>query len=259
MNTKKHLLTLLIGGLLSASVATDALAYNAQGYDRKGFDSQGYNQKGFDRNGYDKSGHDSQGHSKTTTYTHSADSDLRGHGSSATDKSKQKIVVCHVPKGNPSNKHTIHISMSAWPAHRDHHGGDFLGSCNTEIKKTTSVVVDPATNQKISVTTNNLPSISPEPVHTISGCKGDARAALINKIQSYYEPVIVNDDALDDATVAAAVSQCLNNGDSSDSGRGGHSDSHDQKTKVHAKEDSNKVKDDSQKSKEIHKKDSGHH
>lgn len=267
MNTKKHLLTLLIGSLLSASVATDALAYNAQGYDRKGFDSQGYNQKGFDKNGYNSKQEDSQGRKKPdydsdvrlNTCDKPTDSGCRGVGDSKNNKSKQKIVVCHVPKGNPGNRHTIHISMSAWPAHRDNHGGDFLGSCNTEIKKTTSVVVNPTTNQKISVTTNNLPSISPEPVHTISGCKGETRTALINKIQSYYEPIIVNDDALDDAAVAAAVSQCLNNGDSSDSGRNKKDDSKEQKAKVHSKEDSNKAKDDSQKGKEIHKKDSGHH
>jgi hypothetical protein len=54
-----------------------------------------------------------------------SDSDFRGN-----EGEEKNIIICHVPKGNPSNKHTIHIAASAWPAHRDNHGGDYLGSCN---------------------------------------------------------------------------------------------------------------------------------
>jgi hypothetical protein len=260
MNTKKHMLTLVVGALLTAGAANVALANDAQGYDKKGYDQDGYNRNGYDRYGYNKSGTDSHGHSKPANVAHDADSDLRGKGDSAHDKSKQKVVICHVPKGNPANSHTIHISMSAWPAHRDNHGGDYLGSCNAEIKKTVSVpVTQPdGTSKTVDVTTNNLPTVTPEPVHTISGCKGEARTTLVGKLQSYYNPIIVTDDALDDAAVVAAVSQCLNNGDSSDSGRGGHNHADSNKNKVQAKEDSNKVKSDSLKNKAVHKRDGNH-
>ncbi len=39
-----------------------------------------------------------------------------------------KITICHVPPGNPGNRHTITIDASAWPAHQAH--GDTMGSCH---------------------------------------------------------------------------------------------------------------------------------
>lgn len=39
-----------------------------------------------------------------------------------------KIVICHVPPGNPNNRHTIEVSQNALQAHLDH--GDYIGSCN---------------------------------------------------------------------------------------------------------------------------------
>jgi len=38
------------------------------------------------------------------------------------------LTICHIPGGNPANRHTITITESAWPAHRDNHG-DSLGPC----------------------------------------------------------------------------------------------------------------------------------
>lgn len=38
-----------------------------------------------------------------------------------------KMDVCHVPKGNPANAHTLNVDMSAVPAHLDH--GDSLEAC----------------------------------------------------------------------------------------------------------------------------------
>jgi hypothetical protein len=38
-----------------------------------------------------------------------------------------KTTVCHIPPGNPANKHTICVGTPAVPAHLAH--GDFLGSC----------------------------------------------------------------------------------------------------------------------------------
>jgi hypothetical protein len=39
-----------------------------------------------------------------------------------------KMTICHVPPGNPENKHTLEIDASAWPAHQAH--GDTIGACS---------------------------------------------------------------------------------------------------------------------------------
>lgn len=132
------------------------------------------------------------------------DSDKRG----SSNTSDQKITICHVPPGNPANKHTIHIAYSAWAAHKTHTNSigpdyvDYLGSCNSKVT-----------------------SPDKETIHVISGCTGTARETLESKVQTYYEPITVADTALDDESVVTAMSQCLDNGDSSDSSHGGSSHS----------------------------------
>jgi hypothetical protein len=37
------------------------------------------------------------------------------------------VPICHIPPGNPSNRHTIHVDESAVPAHLRH--GDYRGPC----------------------------------------------------------------------------------------------------------------------------------
>jgi len=128
---------------------------------------------------------------------HSADSDYRGDSGET-----KKITICHVPKGNPSNRHTIHIGYSAWSTHRDNHGGDYLGSCNNP----------PSTK------TNRTTTIK-EDTLVISDCTGETRKTLLTLTQSYFDPIIVNDDAFDDETTVTALSQCLDKGDSSDSSK----------------------------------------
>lgn len=39
-----------------------------------------------------------------------------------------KVIVCHIPPGNPANAHDIEISINALPAHLAH--GDIEGGCN---------------------------------------------------------------------------------------------------------------------------------
>ncbi len=38
-----------------------------------------------------------------------------------------KVILCHLPPGNPTNARTITVSQSAVPAHLAH--GDLLGTC----------------------------------------------------------------------------------------------------------------------------------
>ncbi|MBL7691868.1 MAG: HYR domain-containing protein [Flavipsychrobacter sp.] len=40
-----------------------------------------------------------------------------------------KVILCHVPPGNPSNPQTLSIASSAVPSHLTNHAGDRLGSC----------------------------------------------------------------------------------------------------------------------------------
>lgn len=39
-----------------------------------------------------------------------------------------QIEICHVPPGNPANRHTIKVSQNALNAHLAH--GDFIGKCD---------------------------------------------------------------------------------------------------------------------------------
>jgi hypothetical protein len=165
------------------------------------------------------SGDDDDDHHREST-TNDSDSDYRG-----TSRETKNITICHIPPGNPANKHTIHIGYSAWPAHRDNHGGDYLGSCT---KATPTGTTDPTTTTTDGTTTGGTTttttSSTVDQVHIINGCTGEARATLINLVQTYFDPVVVNDDALKDdhgsVDIVTALSQCLDAGDSSDSGDG---------------------------------------
>lgn len=43
-------------------------------------------------------------------------------------ESPRKVLVCHIPPGNPANAHTICVSNHAVSAHQSHHG-DPIGAC----------------------------------------------------------------------------------------------------------------------------------
>lgn len=44
------------------------------------------------------------------------------------NKCNLKVLICHIPPGNPENRHTICVSINAVPAHLAH--GDYLGPCD---------------------------------------------------------------------------------------------------------------------------------
>jgi hypothetical protein len=48
----------------------------------------------------------------------------------------QKITICHIPPGNPTNAHTISVSINSWPAHQGH--SDYLGECHDSLPPDTS-------------------------------------------------------------------------------------------------------------------------
>lgn len=42
-----------------------------------------------------------------------------------------KVLICHIPPGNPNNPQSLSVGVSAVPAHLGLHGGDRLGTCNS--------------------------------------------------------------------------------------------------------------------------------
>lgn len=49
---------------------------------------------------------------------------------------EQKVVICHSPPGNPENKQTIEVGISALQAHLDH--GDKIGPCEGDAGQITA-------------------------------------------------------------------------------------------------------------------------
>jgi hypothetical protein len=63
--------------------------------------------------------------------THLAHGDTLGpcpeDGGPPDDQYEEKVLICHIPPGNPENAHTISVSVNAVPAHLAH--GDTEGPC----------------------------------------------------------------------------------------------------------------------------------
>lgn len=51
-----------------------------------------------------------------------------------------KVTICHIPPGNPDNRHTICIDEHALSAHQTHHG-DTFGACEDECSPATGLTV----------------------------------------------------------------------------------------------------------------------
>ena len=45
------------------------------------------------------------------------------------DSDNEKVTICHIPPGNPDNRHEITVSIFAVPAHVMLHG-DNVGQCD---------------------------------------------------------------------------------------------------------------------------------
>ncbi len=68
----------------------------------------------------------------------------------------KKVTICHVPKGNPANAHTITISKNAAKAHIGRHGGDYYGECKKNPGgDTTSTVMVDVTCESVTATSSN--------------------------------------------------------------------------------------------------------
>ncbi|HXV66933.1 MAG TPA: hypothetical protein VD731_06905, partial [Nitrosopumilaceae archaeon] len=73
------------------------------------------------------------------------------------DDASNKIQICHIPPGNPDNRHTIEVSEAAWKEHEMH--GDSIGECNlniVEVKSSNSTSSDLTSILEVdSISTNN--------------------------------------------------------------------------------------------------------
>lgn len=49
------------------------------------------------------------------------------YGFISKNNQNEKVVICHIPPGNPENAHEIEVSVNAVDAHLAH--GDNLGAC----------------------------------------------------------------------------------------------------------------------------------
>jgi hypothetical protein len=81
-------------------------------------------------------------------------SDNQSGGGPECDDGETKVVLCHIPPGNPENAHTIEVGESAVPAHLEH--GDTLGACQGD------------TGGGDKVTICHIPPGNPENAHSIT-------------------------------------------------------------------------------------------
>lgn len=67
-----------------------------------------------------------------------------------------KVVICHVPPGNPENAHEIEVDEEGWNGH-DNHPGDYEGLCRPSVQSTTTAApttsAAPTTTAQVTTTT----------------------------------------------------------------------------------------------------------
>jgi hypothetical protein len=70
-----------------------------------------------------------------------------GIGGNGNGNGTPKVLICHVPPGNPDNAHTIQVGEPALSAHLAH--GDVLGSCDGDntVSDRNLIQIDPATGR----------------------------------------------------------------------------------------------------------------
>lgn len=87
----------------------------------------------------------------------------RDDGSFSCENPK-KVLICHIPPGNPDNAHTICVGEPAVRAHQEHHG-DPVGACGDtggDIDAGAPVEPDAATGEPDAAPAPE-PDAAPEP------------------------------------------------------------------------------------------------
>ena len=95
-------------------------------------------------------------------YTGAGNGNGNGHGGGNDNDDNggvDHVVICHVPPGNPDNKHTITVGKRAVAAHRKNHG-DALGPCEATTSTTTSTTTPTTTTSTTTPTTSTTSTTS---------------------------------------------------------------------------------------------------
>ncbi|MCH7641607.1 Ig-like domain-containing protein, partial [Patescibacteria group bacterium] len=71
-----------------------------------------------------------------------------------------RVVICHIPPGNPGNAHTIEVGAPAVPAHIAH--GDTLGACEVPATPTPTPTPTP------TATPTPTPTPTPQPENSVN-------------------------------------------------------------------------------------------
>jgi hypothetical protein len=67
---------------------------------------------------------------------------LRAEDGSFSCESPKKVLICHIPPGNPDNAHTICVGEPGVRAHERNHG-DLIGACDDGGEQDAGVPVEP--------------------------------------------------------------------------------------------------------------------
>ncbi|MDP1727070.1 MAG: T9SS type A sorting domain-containing protein [Bacteroidota bacterium] len=124
--------------------------------------------------------------------------DIRSGGSG----NSQKVYLCHVPSGNPSNTQTLDISVNVVPNHLSTHSGDHLGSCsqNCGMGKKASSFVELTHIEEIIIYPNPNSGLFTIDFNKMSGDKTikvyDLSGKFIKELQSENKQVEINVEEL---------------------------------------------------------------
>jgi len=74
---------------------------------------------------------------------------------------EEKVIICHIPPGNPDNAHAIEVSINAVDAHLAH--GDSIGDCNKDEdgKDFNPVTINPDSTNDDGVVKSNTSIFTP--------------------------------------------------------------------------------------------------
>ncbi|NCI51651.1 T9SS type A sorting domain-containing protein [Sediminibacterium roseum] len=145
--------------------------------------------------------HNGHNHGNCNHRSHSSSDCPHNGGNGGTDDDdEKKVYICHVPPGNPAQRMTLSIGISAVAAHLENHPGDRLGSCDqapcSGYTDNVKPVIDCSDNVTIAYGSSTSPAVTGSPeaddnsgdvtiTYTDASTKGsDATAA------NYYNYVI---------------------------------------------------------------------
>ncbi|HNQ67503.1 MAG TPA: T9SS type A sorting domain-containing protein [Bacteroidales bacterium] len=107
----------------------------------------------------------------------------------------KKVLICHVPPGNPDNPQTICVSPAALPAHLAH--GDCVGSCDYNRK------IDIANNErKNNVISDEIFVAYPNPFNTNTVVSFTVHQESLTKLQVFDYTGRVVSTIFNDITLA---------------------------------------------------------